>query len=116
MGVSNVRSFKSCRTEDLLSDLHDAPWQLAEIFEHIHDKWSYWKFLFFSILDKHAPVIKVRNRNGKQDEWIDENLRELMRWRNYYRRKHYKTHNQDDWDRFRALRNDAICKKSTTMK
>ena len=52
-------------------------------------------------------MIKVKNRNGKQDEWIDENLRELMRWRNYYRRKHYKTHNQDDWNRFRALRNEV---------
>ena len=47
VGVSNDRSYKSCRTEDLLSDLHDAPGQLVEIFDHIDDKWSYWKSLFF---------------------------------------------------------------------
>jgi len=49
--------------------------------------------------------VKVRKRErGEDGGWIDSELRSLMRTRSYYRRKH---HNQEDWDTFKALRNEV---------
>ena len=47
------------------------------------DKWNYWKMLFFEIVDKHAPLVKIRVKRGKAD-WIDKDLLSLMRSHNYY--------------------------------
>ena len=64
--------------------------------------------LLLSIVDKHAPLIKVRIRNKNQDDdWIDSELRSLMRSRNYYRKKHRKTCAQQDWHKFKAFRNEV---------
>lgn len=61
------------------------------VFDQIDDVWNYWKSLFISIIDSHALLQKVRVRQkGPCDEWIDSELRGLIRSRNYYRRKYMK--------------------------
>ena len=42
-----------------------APWQVMETFDDIDDKWTYLKDLFLSIVDRHAPVMKVRVKKDK---------------------------------------------------
>lgn len=102
--VCLVRSFKKCNKDELLSDLGEAPWQVMHTYDDIDDKWSYWRDLFLSVVDRHAPLVKVRIRKREQDaDWIDSELRALMQARNYHRKKHRKTHNQEDWDKFKAL-------------
>jgi len=33
---------------------------------------AYWKAMFFSVVDRHAPHVKVRKRErGEDDSWID---------------------------------------------
>ena len=71
-----------------MSDLRTAPWHVLDIYDNVNDKWNYWKTLFLDILNKHAPLVKVRRRKGKNDDWIGAELRQLMRSRNYFRRKH----------------------------
>ena len=47
------------------------------------DAWSYWKNLFFSITDSHAPLVSVRMKvKDLSSEWIDAELRTLLRARN----------------------------------
>lgn len=106
--VTTVRCFKKCDTDELTLDLMNAPWQVMDTFDTVDDMWDYWKTLFFQVLDKHAPLKKVRLRKrGQDDEWIDSELRGLMRTRNYYRNKHRKTHAKDDWDKYKALRREV---------
>ena len=58
-------------------------------FDDVNDKLSYWMTLFLSVIDKHAPLMKVRMKTKNQDDdWIDSGLQSLMRTRNYYRKKH----------------------------
>ena len=84
-----VRSFKKCEEKELLSDLESAPWQVIDSFADVNDKLNYWKTLFLSVVNRDAPLIKVRIRNKNQDcDWIDSELRSLMRSRNYYKKKH----------------------------
>lgn len=65
------------------------------MFDDVNDKLSYWMTLFLSVFDRHAPLMKVRMKKKSQDDdWIDSELWSLMRSRNYYRKKHRKTHAQ----------------------
>lgn len=101
-----VRNLKKCNKEDLLLDLADAPWHVMETFNSIDDKYDYWNTLFFAILDKHAPLIKVRAKRDRY-EWIDEDIHRLMRARNYHRWKYLKSRLKEDWEVFRRLRNEV---------
>ena len=60
--VSFARSFKKCDTNALLSDLDGAPWHLIDMFDCLDDKWDYWRVLFLGIVDKHAPLLKMRTK------------------------------------------------------
>ena len=53
------------------------------------DKWNYWKMLFFEIVDKHAPLVKIRVKRDKADR-IDKDLLSLMRTHNYYKGEYKK--------------------------
>ena len=97
---SNIRSFKKCNKDELSLDLMDTPWHVMETFDNADDMHGYWKSLFLSILDKHAPLVKMRARKDSY-EWIDEDIHKLMRSRNYYRRKFQKSNDQNDWEEFR---------------
>ena len=106
--VCIVRSFKKCEENKLLSDLQNAPWQEMDMFDDVNDKLSYWMTLFLSVVDRHAPLMKVRMKKKSQDDdWINSELWSLMRTRNYYRKKHRKTHAQYDWDKFKAIRKEV---------
>ena len=77
-----------------------------DTFDDIDDKWTYWKDLFLSIVDRHAPLMKARVKKDKC-KWLDGDIRSMMRSRNYYRREFQKTRSQDVWEKYRALRNEV---------
>ena len=77
------------------------------------DKWNYWKMLFFEIVDKHAPLVKIRVKRDKADR-IDKDLLSLMRTRNYYQGEHKKKNKKKKLDcrsigasRYKELRADV---------
>ena len=79
-----------------------------DTFDDVNDTLSYWMTLLLSVVDRHAPLMKVRMKKKSQDDdWIDSELRSLMRTRNYHRKKHRKTHAQYDWDKFKAIRKEV---------
>ena len=58
------------------------------MFDDVNDKLSYWMTLFLSVVDRHAPLMKVRlKKKSQDDDWIDSELRSLMRTRNYHIRR-----------------------------
>ena len=75
-----------------------------DIFDSIDDKWEYWKSIFWAVVNKHAPMRKVRVRECSSP-WITEEVLRIARARNYYRTKHRKTGSIDDWETFKRLRN-----------
>ena len=73
--VCVVRSFKKCDKDKLMADLAKAPWQVMDTFDDIDVKWSYWRTMFFSVVDRHAPLVKVRIRErGRDDDWVDSHF------------------------------------------
>ena len=81
-----VRSFKKCDPLLLAEDVDNAPWSTMDTFDHIDNKWSYWKTLFLNIVNVHAPIINIRSKK-LSIKWIDSEIRMLMRSRNFYMRK-----------------------------
>ena len=58
-----------------MSDLVKAPWQVMHTFDDIDDKWSYWRAMFFSVVDRHAQLVKVsKKERGEDGGWIDSAL------------------------------------------
>lgn len=102
--VRSIRSFKKCDDEELVLDLRNSPWSVMDIFDSIDDKWEYWKSIFWAVVNKHAPMRKVRVRECSSP-WITEEVLRIARARNYYRTKHRKTGSIDDWETFKRLRN-----------
>ena len=63
----NFKELK-CDADELSKDLNSAPWHVSDIFQCMDDQWSYWKMLFFEIVDKYAnKVVKIRAKRDKAD-------------------------------------------------
>ena len=60
------------------------------------------KPLFFSIVDDHVPTIKVHNK-VKSLPWISDDIRKLMKARDFHRRKYKLTGDQCCWDNYKEL-------------
>ena len=101
--VKMVRSFKRCDRERLNSDLREVPWHVMDSFDTIDDMCNYWKALFLSVVDEHAPLVKMRMRQDSL-QWITGEVRKLMKARNYFRKKFRRTQDPMEWDRFKRLR------------
>ena len=81
-----VRSMKNCCIEVLMSDLRDGPWSVIDTFDSMDDKWGCWKSLLLSVLDRHAPLRKIRVRRSSLP-WITAEVLKINRARNYFRIK-----------------------------
>ena len=99
-----IRCLRKCDVEALLSDLDTAPWSVMDSFEDIDSRWEYWKSLFEQIVASHIPMRKVRVRE-KTLPWIGNDVRRLMRARNYHRTKARNSKRAEDWMQYRKLRN-----------
>ena len=101
--IAKTRCFKKCNFDDLLYELHNVPWHLVDIYTSIDEMWDCWKSMFLSVIDKHAPLQSVRMRTNSLP-WVDKEIRQLQRARNFYRRKFRKSKNLDDWVCFKNLK------------
>ena len=99
-----TRHLHKCDPSDIIQDLSRAPWQVLETFDDLDDVVEAWNVLFLEILDQHAPARKVRVR-AKSLPWIDDELRVLMRQRDWLHKKAIKSGDDDLWDIYRAARN-----------
>ena len=103
----SLRSFRRCNTEDLLTDLKEAPWSVMDIYDDIDDKWMYWKGLFLQVVDRHAPVLTFRKKRGSHP-WVTGEILQLMQKRNFFRKKFQQTKDQNYWERYKHLRGQVI--------
>ena len=81
-----------------------APWQEVEKCDNADEAWNSWKSIFLEVLNKHAPVKTFRPRKN-QLPWIDEDIRDLMRERDWVLHKYHKTKDRELWNVFKKMRN-----------
>ena len=65
---------------------------------------SNFKTKFTEVTNKHAPLIEKKVR-GRETPWLSNEIKQLMRERDYAHRKARKTNKELDWSAYRRLRN-----------
>jgi hypothetical protein len=73
----------------------------------VEDAWTFFLYIFSGIVNKHAPIKKMRIKN-RFSPWFDRDLAELLHLKNCIWRKAWHTHTQADWLSFRQMRNKCI--------
>lgn len=82
-----ARSMKSINQNEFISDLQQAPWGLMDTFEDVNDQLHVFSLLFEEILDKHAPLKKVRLKKSQNKRWFNPEIDRLIKSRDLMRRE-----------------------------
>ena len=103
-----ARSYKRYNREAFLKDMSNAPWSVVDCFDDLEDSLNAFnlQLLFNEILDYHAPVKKIKIRNRPYPFVADE-IRDLMKTRDHWRKEARKTNNLKAWASYRSLRGEV---------
>ena len=82
------------------------PWCTVDCFDDIDDSLYAFNTLFNELLDKHAPIKKVKIR-GRPSPYMTDEIREFMKTRDRWRKIARSTSNPDAWVTYTNLRNDV---------
>ena len=101
-----TRSFKNYNPDAFQYDMSFASWSVLEIFDNVDDKLLAFDLLFNEILDHHAPIRSIKVR-GKPNPCITEETREIMKSRNYWRKRARRTNSPVDWSIYKNLKHQV---------
>ena len=90
------RSFKGHAADRFYKDMSEVAWSLLDIFDDVEDKLYAFNFLFNDILDKHAPIKMMKTR-GRPNPYVTEEIRELMRTRDNWKKIAKKSKDSYAW-------------------
>ena len=90
-------------------------WSIVDCFDDIDDSLNAFSTIFNEVLDKHAPIRKVKIR-GRLSRYITDEIRELMKSRDLWRRIARRTSNSDAWTVYKILEVTKNTKLSGTCR
>ena len=99
-----VRNFKNFNATDFLNDLSQIPWENVAQYENPNSCWQLWKSFYLQILDRHAPFRCMRIRANSLP-WITPNIKNLMKARDFHKKKAVKFNSQVHWAKYKDTRN-----------
>jgi len=85
-----------------MHDLYNTDLDVISYMPDINLAWDYFKKVFLTICDKHAPCKRYRI-SGKDNPWFSDTLSTLIRQRNAAWAKAKKSNDLLDWSYYRAL-------------
>ena len=103
--VKTARNFKNFRANNFLNDILQIPWHCITSHDNPNVCWKIWQSLYVKVLDMHAPIRHTRIRTNSQP-WINRNIKEQMRLRDFYKKQAVKHSSQTHWNMYRKTRND----------
>ena len=80
------------------------PWENVAQYENPNSCWQLWKSFYLQILDRHAPFRCMRIR-GNSLPWITPNIKNLMKVRDFHKKKPVKFNSQLHWAKYKDTRN-----------
>ena len=99
-----VRNFKNFNATVFLNDLSQIPWENVAQYENPNSCWQLWKSFYLQILDRHAPFRCMRIRANSLP-WITPNIKNLMKARDFHKKKAVKFNSQVHWAKYKDTRN-----------
>ena len=79
------------------------PWDTI-CYDDPNTCWIVWKSFFNEILNNHAPV-RQRRSKAKSVPWVAPAIKQLMRNRNYHKKKAIRYNSSTHWDKYKSIRN-----------
>ena len=104
--VRYVRNFKNFDTTAFLNDLSQMPWENVTQYENPNLCWQLWKSFYLQVLNRHAPFRRMRIR-GNSLPWITPNIKNLMRARDFHKKKAAKFNSQLHWAKYKGDKGDV---------
>ena len=80
------------------------PWENVTQYDNPNSCWHLWKSFYLQTLDRHAPFRCMRTR-GNSLPWITPNIKNLMRARDFHKKKAVKFNSQLHWAKYKDTRN-----------
>ena len=77
-----TRCFKRYQPEAFYADIEQAPWSVLDVFDDVNDKLFAFNELFCDIMDKYAPIKKIKLR-GRPLPYVTDEIRHLMKVRDH---------------------------------
>ena len=102
-----IRDFKNFNLNNFLSDLLNISWHRFYYFTDIDEKVKFFTDNIINIFDYHAPLRTLRVSKPKAP-WMTDVIKLMMRQRDSALRKFKNTKNQDDYARYKQLRNFVL--------
>ena len=97
------RKFCKFNRINFRNDITSQNWDEINNFSNPNDMWSKWKCMFLSIVDKHAPLRRMRVR-VRSSPWITSELKKGMHNQNILKIKAIKSKDPFDWMQFKKQR------------
>ena len=92
------RSTKHFDSNLFIQELEDQPWSLIDVFDDPNDALIVWIDIFTAVLDQHAPKHSKRVKRINQPDWINADILQAIKTRNYF-------HKKEDFVNYRIWRN-----------
>ena len=102
--IVEVRNMKKFNSNSFREDLLAQPWEQIVLESDTDSVWALWKELFLEVLDKHAPVQRIRKRNSGVP-WLTGETKKMIFERDKLKRKAVVTNCQATWDEYKSTRN-----------
>ena len=114
--VIDVRNYKRFNIDSFQSDIRSIPLeQIKLVSKDANELWLRWKAFFLNILNKHAPITKIKIK-GNMVPYITSEVKALIRTRDYLRAKANKTGSVYLRQAFNHIRNKVNVKLSELRK
>lgn len=102
----SFRDFKNFNIDDFREDLLHTPWSNVLYINHIDEKVEFLTHHILDLFNKHAPIRTVRVSKPRAP-WLTDNLKLIMKERDKARMKYNRLKTQENWNRYKNLRNFA---------
>ena len=103
-----TRSYKNYNPELFLSDLEQAPFHIANIFDDFDDQVNVFNSLFLDTLNDHAPIKRFKIKS-RPNPFITPEIKQLMKTRDSWHKKARKSNDRLDWNAYRFFRQEVKC-------
>ena len=94
------RKFSKFNRTNFRNDIASQKGDEINNFSNPNDMWSKWKYMFLSIVDKHAPLRTMRVRS-RSSPWITSELKKRMHNQNILKLKATRSNDPFDWMQFK---------------
>lgn len=75
-----------------------------ELEQTPNEAWLFFKDLFLTAAEKHAPIV-IRRVRGRSVPWSTPEIKDLMKKRDYKHKKAILTNSELHWSNYKRLRN-----------